>query len=426
MSEAERPDRLGGRRDHDRRHPLARRSRDTPLLASDPQPHREADPGPSRRMTRSAPRASARSSASPSSRRTRASRAAPDERRQDAVRERLGEVLDPRSNALAKEDSAWEHGYLDLLGDDAPESTGVTQDLMLTRARPGRLRALVAPHSGLGGEGTDRPRHGRGGQDRPPLPGPQPRRPRAGRRMRAGQLLPRIRSRGRATTASSSASTRRRRCSPAAPRTRARPGVENLALIRGDATALPFDDSSFDCVCCFAALHLFADPFDAIDEMRRVLAPGGTHRDHDLDPPAGHSPADEAGRRAAQRHARLRARRDHRSARRARLRGRPPPGLRPGPVRRRPPGGLNVRSLESECRQGPSPVISRRRNPRDPAPRPACSRRRTGHHPPRAPAGSRLDLIDGGVGVSRSSASNSSAPSSGGSRLLEVIVAGPG
>ena len=52
-------------------------------------------------------------------------------------------------------------------------------------------------------------------------------------------------------------------------------GVANLALIRGDATALPFETSSFDCVCCFAALHLFAEPLEAIDEMRRVLAPGG-------------------------------------------------------------------------------------------------------------------------------------------------------
>jgi SAM-dependent methyltransferase len=51
--------------------------------------------------------------------------------------------------------------------------------------------------------------------------------------------------------------------------------VDNLALIRGDATALPFLDASFDAACCFAALHLFADPFDALDEMTRVLAPGG-------------------------------------------------------------------------------------------------------------------------------------------------------
>ena len=52
-------------------------------------------------------------------------------------------------------------------------------------------------------------------------------------------------------------------------------GLENLVLIRGDATALPFVDASFDAVCCFAALHLFSDPFAALDEMRRALAPGG-------------------------------------------------------------------------------------------------------------------------------------------------------
>lgn len=54
-----------------------------------------------------------------------------------------------------------------------------------------------------------------------------------------------------------------------------RSGVENLALVRGDANALPFEDASFDGVCCFAAIHLFADPFSALDEMARVLRPGG-------------------------------------------------------------------------------------------------------------------------------------------------------
>jgi ubiquinone/menaquinone biosynthesis C-methylase UbiE len=52
-------------------------------------------------------------------------------------------------------------------------------------------------------------------------------------------------------------------------------GTKNLVLLRGDATALPFADASFDCTCCFAALHLFADPFAGLDEMRRVLGPGG-------------------------------------------------------------------------------------------------------------------------------------------------------
>jgi SAM-dependent methyltransferase len=54
-----------------------------------------------------------------------------------------------------------------------------------------------------------------------------------------------------------------------------RSGSPNLVLIRGDATALPFRDASFDATCCFAALHLFPDPFAALDEMRRVLKPGG-------------------------------------------------------------------------------------------------------------------------------------------------------
>jgi ubiquinone/menaquinone biosynthesis C-methylase UbiE len=54
-----------------------------------------------------------------------------------------------------------------------------------------------------------------------------------------------------------------------------RAGSSNLVLVRGDATALPFADGSFDCACCFAALHLFADPFAGLDEMRRALAPGG-------------------------------------------------------------------------------------------------------------------------------------------------------
>lgn len=52
-------------------------------------------------------------------------------------------------------------------------------------------------------------------------------------------------------------------------------GIENLAFVHADASGLPFVDASFDAVCCFAALNLFAEPFRALDEMRRVLTPGG-------------------------------------------------------------------------------------------------------------------------------------------------------
>jgi SAM-dependent methyltransferase len=49
----------------------------------------------------------------------------------------------------------------------------------------------------------------------------------------------------------------------------------NVAYVRGDAADLPFEDRTFDAVCCFAALYLIEDPFGAIDEIVRVLAPGG-------------------------------------------------------------------------------------------------------------------------------------------------------
>jgi SAM-dependent methyltransferase len=52
-------------------------------------------------------------------------------------------------------------------------------------------------------------------------------------------------------------------------------GMEQVAYVRGDAQNLPFRDQSFDAVCCFAALHLFADPMKALDSITRVLTPGG-------------------------------------------------------------------------------------------------------------------------------------------------------
>ena len=51
--------------------------------------------------------------------------------------------------------------------------------------------------------------------------------------------------------------------------------LSNVAYVRGDAQELPFLDRSFDAVCCFAALHLFADPMRALDRMTEVLTPGG-------------------------------------------------------------------------------------------------------------------------------------------------------
>ena len=50
---------------------------------------------------------------------------------------------------------------------------------------------------------------------------------------------------------------------------------EQVAYVRGDAADAPFLNASFDAVCCFAALNLFADPYGALDSFTRVLTPGG-------------------------------------------------------------------------------------------------------------------------------------------------------
>jgi SAM-dependent methyltransferase len=52
-------------------------------------------------------------------------------------------------------------------------------------------------------------------------------------------------------------------------------GYEQVAYVRGDAADTPFLNASFDAVCCFAALNLFADPYAALDSFTRVLTPGG-------------------------------------------------------------------------------------------------------------------------------------------------------
>ena len=52
-------------------------------------------------------------------------------------------------------------------------------------------------------------------------------------------------------------------------------GGANTAYVRCDASALPFRDESFEAICCFGALHLFKEPMRAVEEILRVLAPGG-------------------------------------------------------------------------------------------------------------------------------------------------------
>jgi ubiquinone/menaquinone biosynthesis C-methylase UbiE len=51
--------------------------------------------------------------------------------------------------------------------------------------------------------------------------------------------------------------------------------LPNVEFLVGPSDALPFDDGSFTALVCTTALHHFPDPQRSIDEMARVLAPGG-------------------------------------------------------------------------------------------------------------------------------------------------------
>jgi ubiquinone/menaquinone biosynthesis C-methylase UbiE len=189
----------------------------------------------------------------------------------ESARERVFDLLDPAARETA---ATAAEGYVDLLGEKEPESTGPTQSLMLTRAVPLVYERWWRPALGRAFKGVTGP-----GMDE---------------EMRIARLLLGLsagmtvldvacgpgnftRSFGRTigeeglAVGIDASPTMLARGSRDLERDRA----TNVVLMRGDATALPFADGSFDAACCFAALHLFADPHAALADMTRVLAPGG-------------------------------------------------------------------------------------------------------------------------------------------------------
>jgi len=58
-------------------------------------------------------------------------------------------------------------------------------------------------------------------------------------------------------------------------RENARKQSVDIDFRQGNASAMPFGDNSFDLVVCRAAFKNFTQPAEALDEMFRVLKPGG-------------------------------------------------------------------------------------------------------------------------------------------------------
>jgi ubiquinone/menaquinone biosynthesis C-methylase UbiE len=58
----------------------------------------------------------------------------------------------------------------------------------------------------------------------------------------------------------------------------------NATVLTADATALPFDDHSFDSVVSCLMLHHVIDWENVLDEVTRVLRPGGLFVGYDLTP----------------------------------------------------------------------------------------------------------------------------------------------
>lgn len=190
-----------------------------------------------------------------------------------AALERAAALLLPEHAERAAQPDASAAGYLDLLGADL-ESTGVTQNLMTSSVVPRIYErywrpALARAIKGFTGPGMDEEVRiarllmglGEGDTALDIACGP------GNFTRRFGEI---VGPAGLAVGIDASETMLRRGAAELAAARAA-----NVALVRGDAIHLPFGAGSFDAVCCFAALHLFSEPFAALDEMARVLAPDG-------------------------------------------------------------------------------------------------------------------------------------------------------
>jgi ubiquinone/menaquinone biosynthesis C-methylase UbiE len=166
-------------------------------------------------------------------------------------------------------------GYLDLIGGAPPGSTGVAQDLMVSRVVPAIYERWWRPALGRVVKGVMGP----GMQDEHRIarlllglsPGDGVLDVACGTGNFTRDFARTVGPDGLVVGIDLSETMLAR----AVVDTREADLLDRTAYVRGDAAELPFVESSFDGVCCFAALHLFADPMRALDRMTAVLTPGG-------------------------------------------------------------------------------------------------------------------------------------------------------
>jgi SAM-dependent methyltransferase len=186
----------------------------------------------------------------------------------DEALERALPLLEPERRPDRPDAS---HGYLDLIGGAEPGSTGVAQDLMLTGVVPAIYERWWRPMLGRVAKGVLGPGMADEHRIARLLLGLSP-----GDGVLDVACGPGNFTRDFARSVGDAGLVIGIDASPTMLARAARDTeAHNVAYVRGNAVELPFRDQSFDAVCCFAALHLFADPFLALDHMGRVLTPGG-------------------------------------------------------------------------------------------------------------------------------------------------------
>jgi SAM-dependent methyltransferase len=184
----------------------------------------------------------------------------------EAALERLRPLLPPEAR-----DAPVVDGFLDVLGDARPESPGVAADWMFTSLLPRVYENWWRPAAsrllkGVFGPGmTDERRIARLLMGLSPGDGVLDVACGTGAFTRDFARV--VGPEGLVVGLDASETMLRRAV--------AETNLEQVAYVRGDVIDMPFRDQSFDAVCCFAALNLFAEPMKALDSMTRVLTPGG-------------------------------------------------------------------------------------------------------------------------------------------------------